>query len=189
VSLDDSSTPFHQGSFASARTTPWRRETSPPPTRPRARCSHERIGYKKKQNHRVTSRRTSPSRATARARNQSINHKTHTSVAAARTTVAAARTARAVVVARVRASASSRRPADVNVADRAAVGRAHAAGIVAARRVVAIVGTADVAVMVVMVVANMMMVMVVRVRVALPPREWDTPSVSRCPAGAESWGK
>jgi hypothetical protein len=53
----------------------------------------------------------------------------------------------------VRASASSRRPADVNVADRAA-GRAHAAGIVAARRVVvvAIVGTA---VIVVIVVANM----------------------------------
>lgn len=85
-----------------------------------------------------------------RARAQSINQitKTRTSVAAARTTVAAARTVRAVVVARVRASASSRRPADVNVA-----GRAHAAGIVAARRVVAIVGTA---VIVVIVVANML---------------------------------
>ena len=97
-----------------------------------------------------------PHRTPPPARAQSINQitKTHTSVAAARTTVAAARTGRAVVVARVRASASSRRPADVNVADRAA-GRAHAAGIVAARRVVVVVAIVGTAVIVVIVVANM----------------------------------
>ena len=125
-----------------------------PPTRPRARRSHECIEYKRKTKSSPPSRRVvSPSLA---PRAQSINQitKTHTSVAAARTTVAAARTGRAVVVARVRASASSRRPADVNVADRAA-GRAHAAGIVAARRVVVVVAIVGTAVIVVIVVANM----------------------------------
>ena len=89
----------------------------------------------------------------------------------------------------------------MNVADRAA-GRAHATGIVAARRVVAIVGTAAVVVTVIVVVANMMMTDSVVLECASlcrrgsgtrPPRPAPSRSfgfffvpVSRC---AESWGK
>ena len=151
--------PSHQGSFTRpphARSGRRHSDVAVDATIPRTHRSREK---NKIHRHHPPSRPPSPS---SRERERQI---TRTSVAAARTTVAAARTA--VAVPRARPSASSRRPADVNVADRA-VGRAHAAGTVAARRVVAVIVGVAVTAVIVIVVANMMYGTFDRVRVALP---------------------
>ena len=162
--------PSHQGSFTRpphARSGRRHSDVAVDATIPRTHRSREK---NKIHRHHPPSRPPSPS---SRERERQI---TRTSVAAARTTVAAARTA--VAVPRARPSASSRRPADVNVADRA-VGRAHAAGTVAARRVVAVIVGVAVTAVIVIVVANMMYGTFDRVRVALPPRPGRP---ARCPA-------